>query len=87
MEAYMLVVKKGTINHNGKRYAMGEILPDMSETDAARLIKLDIAAEVADKSVSEKVRTKSNGSASTPGAAENDVDLSFSPDASIKGKK
>jgi hypothetical protein len=77
----MLVVKYGTVTHSGKNYHLGEILPKLSKAEADRLLKLDVAAEVAGET---------SGLAAAPDtddAVENVPALDFSPDASIKAKK
>jgi hypothetical protein len=90
----MYVVKKGAVTHNGKNYVAGEVLPDMSKVDAARLVKLDVAVEVAGEASNAESaadntdsQTPAGTETGTPGAAENGVDLSFSPDEAIKAKK
>jgi hypothetical protein len=45
----MLVVTRGTVQHNGVVYVAGEPLPKLSNKDAQRLIQLGVATEMDQK--------------------------------------
>lgn len=39
------IVKKGTVRHNGKSYAEGKEIPDLTESQAKRLTELKVIEE------------------------------------------
>lgn len=44
----MIVVVKGTVQHNGSLYGTGEVITDIKKKEAERLVKLGVCQEIAD---------------------------------------
>jgi hypothetical protein len=74
----MIVVKRGSVQHNGKFYGTGEILPNMKVAESKRLIALGICEEIAETAEANHPKTESSD---TEGGEGN---LNIDPEGSIK---
>jgi hypothetical protein len=95
-DAYMLVVKQGSVKHDGVAYTKGQPLPEMSMKDSHRLIELGaclegvaamIAADEAAKPISIPIVDGIARPLAGPVEVGGPVNLNFDLADSIRGVK
>lgn len=87
----MLIVKVGTVRHNGKDYVEGEPLPKMSKEEADRLLSLGVCVLLPTPTRSKendsgkKPENDEQGEAGTKSDEDDgDVSLNINPEDAIK---
>jgi len=85
----MLVVKQGTVNHNGVLYGFGKPLPDdLSAAEAQRLIALGVCDEGVAATILSAPEPESPNPAplaGKPGPVDEPIKIDFKPEDAIRG--